>query len=116
MDSLKLVEIAVKALDDKKATNIVVIDVREKSSFADYLILANGGSMRQLNSLTDQVEDKLAEHDVLPKSIEGKQNSQWLLMDYGDVVVNILTEEARESYNIERVWGDCDILNIETLI
>ncbi|XVG99952.1 ribosome silencing factor [Eubacteriales bacterium KG127] len=116
MDSLKLVEIAVKALDDKKATNIVVIDVREKSSFADYLILANGGSMRQLNSLTDQVEDKLAEHDVLPKSIEGKQNSQWLLMDYGDVVVNILTEEARGSYNIERVWGDCDILNIETLI
>ncbi len=116
MESLKLVEAVVKTLSDKKATNIVVIDVSRKSSFTDYLVLASGGSLRQLNALVDEVEDKLAEQEILPRAVEGKQNSDWLLMDYIDVVVNVLTEEAREKYNIERVWGDCDTVDIEEMI
>ncbi|MCI5698351.1 MAG: ribosome silencing factor [Clostridiales bacterium] len=116
MENFKLVEIIVKILSDKKATNIVVIDVSRKSSFTDYLILASGGSLRQLNSLVNDIEDKLAENEVLPKAVEGKQNSDWLLMDYADVVVNVLTEDARERYNIERVWGDCDTVDIKKMI
>lgn len=116
MKNFKLVEIIVKILSDKKATNIVVIDVSRKSSFTDYLILASGGSLRQLNSLVNDIEDKLAENEVLPKAVEGKQNSDWLLMDYADVVVNVLTEDARERYNIERVWGDCDTVDIKKMI
>ena len=96
MDSLKIVEEAVRALSNKKAVNIMVIDVREKSSFADYLVLATGGSIRQLNALVDEVEDKIAKYDLMPRAIEGKQNSDWLLMDYVDVVVNVLTEDSRE--------------------
>ncbi|MDD7347426.1 MAG: ribosome silencing factor [Clostridiales bacterium] len=116
MENFKLVEIIVKILSDKKATNIVVIDVSRKSSFTDYLILASGGSLRQLNSLVNDIEDKLAENEVLPKAVEGKQNSDWLLMDYADVVVNVLTEDARERYNIERVWGDCYTVDIKKMI
>ena len=112
MDSLKIVEEAVRALSNKKAANIMVIDVREKSSFADYLVLATGGSIRQLNALVDEVEDKIAKYDIMPRAIEGKQNSDWLLMDYADVVINVLTEESREKYNIEKVWGDCDALDV----
>lgn len=116
MDSLKIVEEAVRALSNKKAVNIMVIDVREKSSFADYLVLATGGSIRQLNALVDEVEDKIAKYDLMPRAIEGKQNSEWLLMDYVDVVVNVLTEDSREKYNIEKVWGDCDTLDVSEWI
>ncbi len=116
MDSLKIVEEAVRALSNKKAVNIMVIDVREKSSFADYLVLATGGSIRQLNALVDEVEDKIAKYDLMPRAIEGKQNSDWLLMDYVDVVVNVLTEDSREKYNIEKVWGDCDTLDVSEWI
>lgn len=116
MDSLKIVEEAVRALADKKATNIMVIDVSEKSSFADYLVLATGGSIRQLNALVDEVEDRLEKFDLMPRSVEGKQNSDWLLMDYIDVVVNVLTEDSREKYNIEKVWGDCDTIDVSEWI
>lgn len=116
MDSLKIVEEAVRALSNKKAVNIMVIDVREKSSFADYLVLATGGSIRQLNALVDEVEDKIAKYDLMPRAIEGKQNSDWLLMDYVDVVVNVFTEDSREKYNIEKVWGDCDTLDVSEWI
>lgn len=116
MDSLKIVEEAVRALSNKKAVNIMVIDVREKSSFADYLVLATGGSIRQLNALVDEIEDKIAKYDLMPRAIEGKQNSDWLLMDYVDVVVNVLTEDSREKYNIEKVWGDCDTLDVSEWI
>lgn len=116
MDSLKIVEETVRALSNKKAVNIMAIDVREKSSFADYLVLATGGSIRQLNALVDEVEDKIAKYDLMPRAIEGKQNSDWLLMDYVDVVVNVLTEDSREKYNIEKVWGDCDTLDVSEWI
>lgn len=116
MDSLKIVEEVVRALSNKKAVNIMVIDVREKSSFADYLVLATGGSIRQLNALVDEIEDKIAKYDLMPRAIEGKQNSDWLLMDYVDVVVNVLTEDSREKYNIEKVWGDCDTLDVSEWI
>lgn len=116
MDSLKIVEEAVRALSNKKAVNIMVIDVREKSSFADYLVLATGGSIRQLNALVDEIEDKIAKYDLMPRAIEGKQNSDWLLMDYVGVVVNVLTEDSREKYNIEKVWGDCDTLDVSEWI
>lgn len=116
MDSLKIVEEVVRALSNKKAVNIMAIDVREKSSFADYLVLATGGSIRQLNALVDEIEDKIAKYDLMPRAIEGKQNSDWLLMDYVDVVVNVLTEDSREKYNIEKVWGDCDTLDVSEWI
>ncbi len=105
--------LAAKALSDKKAEDILVIDIQGKAPFADYFVIASGNSDRQIVSLTDEVEDKLAQEGLLVKSIEGKQGSGWILMDFGDIIVNVFTKEARERYSIEKVWGDCEFIEVE---
>lgn len=101
-----------KLLDEKKAMDVAVIDISPKASFADYFVMASAGSERQLDALVDNVEDALEPQKIFPKSVEGKRNSGWILMDYGDVVINVMTVEMREKYNIERIWGDCESLEI----
>ena len=101
-----------KLLDDKKAQDVTVIDIGLKASFADYFIIASGGSERQMSALVDNVEDILEPLGVFPKSIEGKRTSGWTLMDYGDVVINVMTVDMRQKYNLERIWGDCETLEI----
>jgi len=113
MDNKSFALDAANALNVKKAEDIKMIDVAEKSSFADYLVIASGGSDRQVGALADAVEDRFAEQGVLPKGIEGKPESGWILMDYGDIIVNIFSREMREKYNIEKVWGDCTVIEIE---
>ena len=101
-----------KLLDEKKAMDVAVIDISPKASFADYFVMASAGSERQLDALVDNVEDALEPQKLFPKSVEGKRSSGWILMDYGDVVINVMTVEMREKYNIERIWGDCESLEI----
>lgn len=101
-----------RQLDEKKASDVTIINISQKASFADYFVLASGGSDRQMGALVDVVEDLLEPEGIFPKSIEGKKTSGWILMDYGDVIVNVMTAEMREKYNIERVWGDCDTEDI----
>jgi len=113
MNSKEMAMLSAKILDKKKALNIAVIDIGTKSSFADYFVLASGNTERQIGSLRDEVEDTFAKEGLIVKSIEGKQTSGWILMDYGDVIVNILTSEMRERYSIEKVWGDCGIEYID---
>ena len=74
--------------------------------------MASAGSDRQMGALVDNVEDMLEPAGIFPKSVEGKKSSGWILMDYGDVVINVMTAEMREKYNIERIWGDCENLEI----
>lgn len=102
-------------LDEKKALDVTVIHIGEKASFADYFVLASGGSDRQMEALVENVEDLLEPQGIFPKNIEGKKLSGWILMDYGDVVVNVMTPDAREKYNIEKIWGDCDTLEINRM-
>jgi ribosome-associated protein len=111
MDSRDFAIMAARALDKKQAEDVLVIDIGEKSSFADYLILASGSNERLIAALVDDVEDQLAKEDLIVKSIEGTKESGWILMDYADIVVNVLTKDMREKYNIEKVWADCD--NVE---
>ena len=101
-----------KLLDEKKAMDVAVIDISPKASFADYFVMASAGSERQLDALVDNVDDALEPQKIFPKSVEGKRSSGWILMDYGDVVINVMTVEMREKYNIERIWGDCESLEI----
>ena len=110
MESKELILRVAEALDAKKAADIMVIDIAEKSSFADYFLLASGRNERQIAGLADEAEDCMAKMEMVPKSIEGKATSGWILMDYGDVIINILTTEMRQKYNIERVWGDCEVV------
>ena len=101
-----------KLLDDRKAIDVTVIGISPKASFADYFVMASAGSDRQMGALVDNVEDMLEPAGIFPKSVEGKKSSGWILMDYGDVVINVMTAEMREKYNIERIWGDCENLEI----
>lgn len=113
MNNLEIATIVANKLNEKKGENVIIIDIKAKSSFADYLILCTGGSKRQVQALVDETEDLLATKSLMAKNIEGKQNSDWILMDYGDIVINILTRDARSNYNIEKVWGDCPVTQIE---
>lgn len=99
-------------LNEKKASDVILIDISGKASFADCFVIASAGSERQLSALADAVEEILEPLGIFPKNIEGKKSSGWMLMDYGDVVVNLMTIEMREKYNIEKIWGDCDIEKI----
>lgn len=112
---MEVKEMALKTaalLNEKKATDVTVIDIAEKASFADFLIIASAGSERQLASLVDNIEELLEPEQIFPKNIEGKRSSGWILMDYGDVVINIMTLEMRDKYNLDKIWGDCEIIDI----
>lgn len=113
MNSKEIALLGTKVLDKKKAQNIVCIDISVKSSFADYFVLASGNTERQIKALSDDVEDEFAKEGIMVKSIEGQANSGWILMDFGDIIVNVLTTEMRERYNIEKVWGDCEFLELD---
>ena len=104
---------AAKTLSDKKAQDIIIIDIQEKAAFADYFVICSGTSERQINSLIDDVEDSFAKEGLFVKSIEGKNGSGWVLMDFGDVIVNLFTKEMRDKYSIEKVWGDCQFIEVE---
>lgn len=113
MNNREIAQNILQVLSDKKASDLVLIDIAEKSSFADYLIIATGSSTRQIGTLTDEVVRWLEEEGVAPKSTEGRGNSGWVLIDSGDVLINIFSAEQRARYNIEKIWGDGTFLPIE---
>ncbi len=102
-----------ETLNEKKAADVIIINISPKSSFADYFVMASAGSERQMEALKENVEDVLEPLEIFPKSVEGKKDSGWVLMDYADVIVNILTRDMRDKYNIEKIWADCEFINIE---
>ncbi|MGI6211002.1 MAG: bis(5'-nucleosyl)-tetraphosphatase (symmetrical) YqeK [Anaerovoracaceae bacterium] len=112
MDTKALALEAARVLDDRRGIDIKVIDVAAKSSFADYLIVVSGSSERQTQALADAVEDRFAELGVLARGTEGRRHSGWILIDFGDIVLNVFTQSMREKYNIENVWGDCELLEL----
>lgn len=98
---------------DKKATDIVVLHVAKLTSIADYLVLASADSDRQTRAVADHVDGVLSQTGSNPLSIEGKASSQWVLMDYGDVVVHIFRHDARQHYGLERLWADAKRIPVE---
>lgn len=94
------------ALEDAKTQNIAVLDVRKISDFTDYMVIATGTSNRHVQSSADKVAETLRGHGVRPVGIEGKQLGDWVLIDFGDVVVHIMREETRDFYNLEKLWSD----------
>ena len=102
-----------KTLNNKKAMDVVIIDVSPKASFTDYFILCSGGSDRQVAALVENIEDMMEPKGIFPNNVEGRRTSGCILMDYGDIVVNVMTQEMRERYNLEKVWGDCETISVE---
>ena len=108
-----MAQIACKAIDDKKGQDIKVIDIHNVSVIADYFVIASGTNSNQVQAIVDNVEEQLGRAGFEAKQIEGNRNSSWILMDYGDVVVNVFSEENRQKYNLEKIWSDCEIINWE---
>lgn len=96
----------VKALDSKKAEDIQVIGIRDLTILADYFVIANGNSTTQTKALADEVEFKLSEAGIKPTRTEGYGPSNWIILDYSDVVVHIFYKETRQFYSLERLWSD----------
>lgn len=105
MDSEQLQQLVVDALADRKGLDIRTLDVRDKSSVTDLLVIASGGSARQLRALADNVVEQAKGAGVRPLGVEGAESSGWVLVDLGDVVVHVMNQETRDFYNLEKLWG-----------
>ena len=113
MESKQIAQTIADLLSSKKAKEVVMIDIAEKSSFADYFVNGTAGNERQLGALAEDVEDKFAELGFEPKSKDGRPETGWILVDGGDVVVNLFTEETRQKYTLERIWNDCEMILVD---
>lgn len=100
------IEIIKNALEDKKATNIEVLDVAAQTSLGDYFVVASCQSTVQVRACVDEIEEKMEENGYTVNHKEGYRGGSWILMDYGDVVVHVMQQETREFYGIERLWDD----------
>ncbi len=105
-DSIEMVKIAVKALDDKKAEDIRVLDIREVSIIADYFIIAHGNNRNQIQALVDNVQKELHKAGYELKSTEGAQSASWVLLDYTDIILHVFSKEERLFYDLEHIWKD----------
>lgn len=106
---------AAKAADSKQAREVVVLDVGEVLALCEWFVIASAGNERQVKAVCDEVERQLREeHGLKPKRVEGLADRQWVLMDFGDIVVHVFQEEQREFYDLDRLWKDVPRLDWES--
>ena len=110
MPSLETAKLAAKALDSKKGLDIKIIKIRDISSIADYFVIATGTSNTHVKALADEAEYQLDQAGLSVSGIEGQRNDTRILLDYIDVVIHVFSEDAREYYNLERLWEDGEIV------
>ena len=107
MDSKKLAQLCWEYADNKKAEDIVILDVRELSSVADYFVLCSGTSEPHLRAISDEITGKLRdEQNLRPRAIDGTLHTAWIVLDYFDVIVHVMKGDVREKYDLEALWGD----------
>ena len=109
MDKIRdMVNDIYKALEDKKADDVKLIDISEISDIADYFVIATANNTSQMDAMQDAVDEYMTKAGISAKSIEGhvRDRSNWILMDYRDIIVHIFDKEAREFYNLDRIWKD----------
>ncbi len=104
--SRKMAQMAVEALEDKKGEDIRVIDISEISTLADYFLIAAGSNRNQVQALSDSVQEKLGRAGYMTKNVEGYDMANWILLDFGDIIVHIFDSENRLFYDLERIWRD----------
>ena len=113
--SLNMVKIAYDALDDKLAEDIKIIDIRSISVLADYFIIADGNNKNQVQAMVDNVQEELFKVGYEMKQMEGYREGNWILLDFGDIIVHIFDKENRLFYDLERIWKDGKEVSIEEL-
>lgn len=115
MESREMAKLAEKALEDKKGEEIRIIDISKVSVLADYFIIANGSNRSQVQALSDNVAEMLGRAGVNAKQVEGYETANWVLLDFGDVIVHVFDKENRLFYDLERIWRDGEIVEREEL-
>jgi ribosome-associated protein len=105
-DTISSLDLYIKAASEKKALNLIVLDVRDLTSIADVFIICSGRSNRQVNAIADSIVAKLKKHEIKPLSVEGTGEGHWILLDYGHVVIHVFYEPVREFFDLEGLWVD----------
>ena len=113
--SVDMVKTAYAALSDKKGEDISIIDIRNVSVMADYFIIASGSNVNQVQAMVDNVEEELGKKGYTSKQVEGYQTANWILMDYKDIIVHVFDRENRLFYDLERIWRDGKMIEVEEL-
>ena len=103
-DAKELAEAIAEVLDSKKGFDIQVVHVADKTVIAEYFVLCSGNTSTHIKALVDEVEYKIGQRDLLPYNVEGKDNNEWIVMDYSHVLVHVFTHEARDFYNLEKLY------------
>ncbi|MCP8616930.1 ribosome silencing factor [Salirhabdus salicampi] len=116
MNSKELIKIAAEACDNKKADNIVVMDMENVSLIADYFLICHGNTERQVEAIAREVKEKAEENEIEVKRMEGLDQSRWILIDLDDVICHIFHKEERSYYNLERLWGDAPVLPLDQVL
>jgi ribosome-associated protein len=107
MEAKKLALLCRELADNKKAENLLVLDVRKLSSVTDYFVIVSGSSSPHLRAIVKEISDKLRdEHELRPRALDGNLDGDWVVLDYFDVIVHVMRTEVRERYDLEGLWGD----------
>ncbi|MCI1892520.1 ribosome silencing factor [Schleiferilactobacillus perolens] len=116
MNSQEKLQIAVTAADNKRAEDIVALDMQEVSLLADYFVIMSGNSERQVQAIVEGVIEAEEKANVSVQGVEGNKNSRWILIDLGDVVVHVFQKEERAFYNLEKLWSDAPVVDVQQWI
>ncbi len=111
--ALEMVKLAKAALEEKKANNIKIIDISQVSVLADYFVIADGSNANQVQAMVDSVEEALGKAGYVCRQIEGYGTANWILMDYGDMIVHAFCREDRLFYDLERIWRDGRMIEVD---
>jgi ribosome-associated protein len=114
MENQELLKIAVKAADDKRAEEILALNMRGISLIADYFIICHGNSDRQVQAIADEMKEKAEENGYSVKRMEGYDEARWILIDMGDVIAHVFHRDERGYYNLERLWGDAPLVDLRS--
>jgi ribosome-associated protein len=113
MEQKELLEKIVSTLENKKGEDIQFIKVTEKTSLTDYFVIANGNSTTQTKALADYVDFEVSKAGRNPNHSEGYGSNEWILLDYGDIIVNVFNKSTRENYSLEKLWGDGEFVTLD---
>jgi ribosome-associated protein len=103
---------AIEAARDKKAEDLILLDLRKSSAFTDFFLICTGGNTRQVQAIADAIQDVLRGRDLKPALVEGYERGQWVLVDYFDFIVHVFMPATREFYGLERLWGDAKRIDL----
>ena len=113
--SKKMASMAVDALEDRKGEDVKVLDISEISTLADYFIIAGGTNINQVQAMADNVQEVLGRAGHMTKNVEGYESGNWILLDFGDIIVHVFDNESRLFYDLERIWRDGKVIDKEDL-